>query len=90
MCILIKQLLCLLDTVILQMQVNVPATRVEMAAHAKTRKPTTYVNVRPVSRVSTVKQVWIIHKIMLPMGLILRSYNWFFFWRKLWCCVYCY
>ena len=55
--VLVIAYIFLLDTVNFQMQMNVPATPVEMAAHAKTRTTSTVVNVQQVSTVSTVKQV---------------------------------
>ena len=67
---LLDKKMFLLDTVILQIQTNVPASPVEMVEHVKTRTTSTVVNVRPVSRVSTVKQVRIIHNIIVCMGLI--------------------
>ena len=67
----------LLHIVILQMQMNVPATPVVMVELVKTRSMSTVVNVRPVSSVSTVKQVRIIHNIMMCLGLVF--YHFFFF-----------
>ena len=58
---------------------NVPATPVGMEEHVKTRTTSTVVNVRPVSTVSTVKQVRIIQNIMLCMGLVLYELKIFYF-----------
>ena len=74
---LLDKTISLLDTVILQIQMNVSATPVEMEEHVKTRTTSTVVNVRPVSTVSTVKQVRIIHNIVLCMVLVF--YHLFFF-----------